>query len=209
MVTVDFGSARTLLSMSGSCLVSFIIVLFYKKLHNKLFFTPPVRKNNFVLFHVNLGVSLVSFGLLLLLEAALQFFLWIIGVNTTEAVRVLRPKGLGLAIAVLSVLLSATGEELLFRVFFPSALSDLAAFFSSKNKKLQTPLKALALVLGALIFSLPHLYMGTPSAVNALFCHFVLLFCLKKTGSIKHPIAVHASYNLFSVILMTVLGAAV
>lgn len=224
MVTLDFGSARTLLSMSGTCLVSIFIVFFYHKLHKRLpsryqkfDITPPQKKRaqsqkSFVFFHINtinlhinIGVSLVTFGAMLLFEAALNFVLYLAKVNTTSTVAVKTPQGLCVLIAVLSVTLSAAGEELLYRVFFPSLLRDLAVFFSREKEKVFKVLRVFALVLGALAFALPHYYLGAPSVLNALFCHGALLLCLKKTRSPAFPIAVHASFNLFTLFLMAML----
>lgn len=96
-----------------------------------------------------------------------------------------------LIFCILTFLFSAFFEELIFRFYVPAALSGLLKKIHAGKKFYPA-----AEIFTAVVFALCHRYMGFFSVLNALFAHFLLRFCFKKTGSIFCSSLTHFLYNI-------------
>lgn len=94
---------------------------------------------------------------------------------------------------ILTFLLSASFEEILYRFYLPEFLLQ----YAGGRKKIVILIE----VLTALFFAFAHSYAGLFAVLNALFAHIVLRCCYKKTSFIGAGIAAHFIYNLVQLFL--------
>ena len=188
------------LSLNGFALKQlpyFIISLFlffvYKKFINKKiepentnnFFLKYILSSSFVfcsLFAVGLLIKAVAlllprFANTLLIEKPDTFVLWI---NV-----------------IIGFLLSAASEELMYRYLVPDILIKLCSRKSIKKWKIY-----LCEIAGAIVFSIPHYYLGLLGVINAFICQFLLRFFYKKYKTLIPLIAGHFLYNLVNLLIL-------
>jgi len=105
-------------------------------------------------------------------------------------------KALEWLIAIVTFLLSALYEEVIYRFYFPEELIRLF------NLKFSSKLNLLAESLALLAFAFAHYYLGIPALINAFFAHIILRLLYIKTGLIWNCVIIHFFYNIISLILL-------
>lgn len=98
---------------------------------------------------------------------------------------------------ILSFLFSAFYEEILYRFYFPDALIRILQY--KWNNKI---IIIICEVLGLLVFSFGHIYLGWLSVLNATCAHIILRMTYKKSKTIWAGFFAHFIYNIISLILL-------
>ncbi len=148
-----------------------------------------------------LSLATVSFGLLMLVYAAIELVLTIIAGISGQApsIQALAPPlGAGqwlLATAALAI--GAFYEECLYRAFLPEIslliLLRLGKKISDRHRKAILRTTEIPCIL---IFALSHRYLGPLAIVNALLCGTILRICYRKSGGLLCGTAAHFCYNI-------------
>lgn len=98
---------------------------------------------------------------------------------------------------ILNFMFSAFFEEVLYRFYLPNRLNYFADFLPKKKF-----FSAIFEVAACLIFAFSHYYMGTLSALNALFAHAILRLSYSLSKNIFCGTLAHFCYNVISLILL-------
>ena len=142
-------------------------------------------------------ISLICLIFLYALSVAFQLAGNFIGIKA-DAKEIAVPKDFAATVfCALTFLFSASFEELIFRFYEPYSLNKLLAKVQNQHKYI------FAEFLTAVLFSVCHIYLGLLAVLNAFFAHFIFRFCLKRTGKLLYPIAIHFLYNFTSLYLLS------
>ena len=174
-------------------IISLLLFIIYKKFINK----KPEQKNNstfflkYVLSSSFVFCSLFACGLLIKGFAALF-------PSLVNPVDIDVPDTFVLWVnAVTGFLLSAVSEELIYRYLVPDILIKLSSRKCIKKWKI-----ILCEILSALIFAIPHYYLGLFGVINAFICQFLLRFFYRKYKTLIPLIAGHFLYNLVNLLIL-------
>lgn len=97
-------------------------------------------------------------------------------------------------------LCAAFYEEVIYRFYFPSALLNLLTenkIIKHTNGKVKL-FAIISEVLGVVLFSLGHIYLGILGVLNSAVCGILLRICMKRTGTLVIPLLIHSIYNLLT-----------
>ncbi|MCR5724185.1 MAG: CPBP family intramembrane metalloprotease [Treponema sp.] len=151
-----------------------------------------VKKSRFVL---DSGAALVTFGLLCCIFALMQLALFL-GFFPESRHVFYRPDSVGGWIyCLLGLFAAAFNEEALYRSILPFWAS---AGFAPRFR----PVWECALVVS---FALGHRYLGPQACLNAALAGAALRVCAIKRKSILPSFVAHSAYNLFLLVLETIL----
>lgn len=111
--------------------------------------------------------------------------------NSTPSISMIKPQGtVETMLAILSILLSALYEELVYRQFLPETTLKLL-----RNRIISE----LAVIL---LFALGHMYAGIWAVLNAFIAGILLRLCFTKTGSFITGFTAHTVYNIIILFLL-------
>jgi membrane protease YdiL (CAAX protease family) len=145
----------------------------------------------------NLGLSALALILLFLISTILQFAAYFADSENISQKPVFPQNVKDVFFCIITFFFSASFEELIFRYYIPEAgFHILKSFLPEKNGSLTAECSA------AVLFALCHRYLGFFAVFNALFAHFVLRFCFKKTDSILFSVSVHFIYNIITLFIL-------
>ena len=136
-------------------------------------------------------LCLLTFAGLLLLSGILQLAAYKAGNSSINEAIPFPSDKKEIVFCVLTFLFSAFFEELIFRFYLPAAFKGILEKIHTGEK-----FYLAAEIFTAVVFALCHRYMGFFSVINALFAHFLLRFCFKKSGSIFCSALTHFIYNI-------------
>lgn len=139
--------------------------------------------------------SLISLGSLLAIAFLIKFI-----VSRFNFVMLQNPLPHGkiqIFFCILTFLLSALYEEIIYRFYLPGEIIRLFKF------KFDSPFFLyLGEFLALAAFSFAHLYLGWFSVINAFAAHIILRLLYRYTGCIWNCVIVHFFYNIISLILL-------
>ncbi len=159
---------------------------------------PRPRRHFFVL----LSCATVSFGLLMLISAAIESLCFFFPRFFVSQHFVLRPSGfLSCFFFVLSLITGATYEEVVYREFLPETALFCAKAMSPRQW-LHSSVDLCVELCSVLIFAFSHRYLGLPAVINAALSGIVLRRCFCKTGTVLSGCIIHFLYNLLLVIFL-------
>lgn len=144
--------------------------------------------------------TLITFLSLFFIQSILQF----IGVKFSSPPKTLliRPQGVKYLVAILSLFLSSSFEEMLYRTYLPSTLFFIFTLpLRQPSKKVIKIIKVFCEVVAAVLFALSHKYLGSLAVINALIAHIILRVCYKKTNNLLTNSTAHFLYNLLCLLL--------
>jgi membrane protease YdiL (CAAX protease family) len=103
--------------------------------------------------------------------------------------------GAALGFGLFVIVSAGFGEELIYRGYFFSRLTQL---FGSTLK-----IKVLTVLIGSLIFGIPHIYQGTNGAIQATLMGIILgIMYFKNNGNLWLLIVLHSFFDLFAIYLI-------
>lgn len=139
-------------------------------------------------FLIAFGKGLSLFGWLVIFNIVLTLCDVLIQNEGSGIVKeVLFPETLaGGILFVISVIVAACFEEILFRLFIPEALKKMAG----------ERLSWLWEIISVALFATGHIYLGWTGFINSILAGITLRFFFKKTGNIWINCTVHSIYNL-------------
>lgn len=168
--------------------------LVYGLLAGIIFFSlkEQEKKNIFFRFPVILITGLLFCSSLIMKFVSVLIF------GDSESSAVILPDGfVQWLFCILTFLPAAFFEEVIYRFYFPDALTKIV------TKKFDNRwLIIICEIASCLIFALAHYYLGWLSVANAIFGHIILRVSYKKNKSLWPGIAAHFIYNVMSLILL-------
>lgn len=162
-------------------------------------FAPPPEKTEVKKFNGKIKIfsqGAITFGLLFLVFAIFQTAAYFFPELQSKGIsaQIKSPSDIYEYLScIITVVICAYYEEVLYRQYFPSCLYD---FYS--DKKFSVMVEAFPI----LFFAASHLYLGWIGVVNALLCGIILRRCTLKTGSIYTGTVIHIIYNLLMFIVI-------
>ena len=179
------------------------LIYFFSVQKPVLFETSPLGTGR-VPFFVYSSNALVSFGILCLSSVIFELISYFSG-SESGIHRVIFQDGISAHLNFFFGLLSAAFfEEVIYRLFLPAALLEIA-----KSRKKSNGNRKLSLFcegISVLLFAAGHLYLGAFGFLNALMCGIALRACTVRTKTIWVAFCVHAAYNALSFAVMWRIG---
>ena len=122
----------------------------------------------------------------------------IFNTESSEIVKIVPEGAAEIAYTVLSLLIAALYEELLYRWFLPEEIKYIFSSDSTMSKSKQTAktLRILFEILIILLFALGHRYLGIWAVLNAFTAGCILRFICVRTDSVISGFIAHFAYNL-------------
>lgn len=156
------------------------------------------KKLNFnKIYKKELGISILTLILLFLISFLLQTAAYFANFENIDQKPVFPQNAKETFFCIITFFCAASFEELIFRYYVPAAgCNMLKSFLPEKTCELISECTA------AVLFALCHRYLGFFAVLNALFAHFALRYCLKKTDSILCSVSVHFVYNIISLVII-------
>lgn len=147
------------------------------------------KKNSFHWIRI-LSEGAITLGALFLIYAVLQLLFYLVpSLVKNNVSKVVSPSGAQqYIICIMTVIISAYYEEVLYRQYFPYAMYD---FIKTEKQPF-----LLIEIFPVAFFAASHLYLGMPGVLNALLSGIILRRCRIKTKSVYTGTAVHIIYNL-------------
>jgi len=187
-----------LMQMLYAYIAGIILWFFYIQKRQKNSRPQSVKR---IVFFVNSGYALVTFGALSLTASVTELFFHLRGMQS-PVIPSLPSSAAQFFFCVLNFIFASFFEEVLYRLYLPDMLFRFISYIPHITPKLAAVLGECAAVL---LFAFAHRYLGAASVVNAAAACVILRICCKKSGTVWTNTAAHFAYNILSLILVSVL----
>jgi membrane protease YdiL (CAAX protease family) len=152
-----------------------------------------------ILFFINSGYTLVTFGSLCTAAAGTELFFHFAGTHTSLT-PVFPSSARTLFYCILNFAAASFFEEVIYRLYLPDMLFRYLSYIPRLSPRVSECISEAGAVI---LFAFAHRYLGAPSVVNAALACIILRVCCKKSGTVWTNTAAHFAYNILSLALFT------